>query len=121
MSYATKPRPNRPTLRTKKLVYKDAAMLFKNAKTKKEAQRISKSTGVKFSELLRLPYFDPVRMIVVDPMHAFLLGLVRNETEKHLNQEHFNYKYSLPPKKHKELSRRIKGMRVPYDIARTTS
>jgi len=94
MNYATQGRPHRPTLRTKESVYKDA-MRFKTAKTKREAQLISKSTGVKYSELLRLPYFDPVRMVVLDPMHSFLLGLVRKETDKHLNSETFNRKYSI--------------------------
>ena len=30
--------------------------------------------GTKWSELLRLPYFDPIRMVVIDPMHNILLG-----------------------------------------------
>ena len=94
MSYATKEKPNRPPLRTKESVFKDA-MRFKNAKRKKEANSISKSTGVKYSELLRLPYFDPVRMVVLDPMHSFLLGLVRNETEKPFNSDTFNRKFSM--------------------------
>lgn len=33
--------------------------------------------GVRWSELLRLPYWDPTRFVVVDTMHCFYLGLFR--------------------------------------------
>ncbi|KAG2063843.1 hypothetical protein BDR04DRAFT_945156, partial [Suillus decipiens] len=32
--------------------------------------------SARWFELARLPYFDPVRMTVIDPMHRFLLGLL---------------------------------------------
>ncbi|GET66054.1 uncharacterized protein LOC105342819 [Rhizophagus irregularis DAOM 181602=DAOM 197198] len=32
-------------------------------------KRFVKQTGVRWSELLRLPYFDPIRFTIVDPMH----------------------------------------------------
>ena len=35
------------------------------------------NTGVRWSELLRLPYFDIARCIVVDPMHNLFLGLIK--------------------------------------------
>lgn len=35
--------------------------------------------GARWSELLRLPYFDPVRMMVIDPMHCVLLGLMKTQ------------------------------------------
>lgn len=34
-------------------------------------------TGVRWSELLRLPYWDPTRAVVVDGMHNLFLGLVQ--------------------------------------------
>lgn len=33
--------------------------------------------ATRWSELARLPYFHMVRMIVIDPMHNLLLGLVK--------------------------------------------
>ena len=36
------------------------------------------ATEVRFSVLLELPYFDPVRMCIVDPMHNLLLGTARH-------------------------------------------
>ncbi|PPQ79322.1 hypothetical protein CVT26_001092, partial [Gymnopilus dilepis] len=34
-------------------------------------------TGIRWSELLRLPYFDMVQCVVVDPMHNLFLGLLK--------------------------------------------
>ena len=34
-----------------------------------------KDVGVRYTELSRLPYFDPIRMTVIDPMHNILLGM----------------------------------------------
>lgn len=33
-----------------------------------------RKTGVRFSELFRLPYHDPIRSHVIDPMHNLFLG-----------------------------------------------
>lgn len=35
---------------------------------------IESREGYRYTELLRLPYFDPSRMFVVDPMHNLFLG-----------------------------------------------
>jgi len=39
-------------------------------------ENIANQTGIRWSQLLRLPYFDPSRFVVVDPMHNLLLGLI---------------------------------------------
>jgi hypothetical protein len=36
-----------------------------------------KGHGVRWSELLRLPYMDPIRFAVVDPMHCLFLGIAK--------------------------------------------
>ncbi|PKC01816.1 hypothetical protein RhiirA5_298088 [Rhizophagus irregularis] len=36
-----------------------------------------KEHGVRWSELLRLPYMDPIRFAVVDPMHCLFLGVAK--------------------------------------------
>jgi len=36
-----------------------------------------KEHGLRFSELFALEYFDPVKMHVIDPMHALLLGVAK--------------------------------------------
>lgn len=37
-------------------------------------QKFLKEHSARYYELSRLPYFDPIRMTVVDPMHNILLG-----------------------------------------------
>ena len=66
--------------------------------------------GVRYSELVRLPYFDIVRMVTVDPM---LLGMVKRETELNLDV--------LTPAEKKEFLRRFKKVRLPYNISRLPS
>ena len=39
-----------------------------------DREEFFKNHGARYFELSRLPYFDPVRMTVVDPMHNILLG-----------------------------------------------
>jgi hypothetical protein len=58
--------------------HKDAAYAWKDATTKKARAKIYRETGVRWSELVRLPYFDPTRMVVVDGMHNLFLGLIRH-------------------------------------------
>ena len=38
---------------------------------------LEREHGVRFSELLRIPYFDTVRSVVVDPMHNMFLGTAK--------------------------------------------
>jgi hypothetical protein len=57
--------------------FRDAAEEFKNAPTRAEAEHIFKKTGVQWSELLRLPYWDPTRFVAVDPMHNLFLSMIQ--------------------------------------------
>ena len=50
---------------------------WKFAKTLSCRHKIEREYGVRFSELIRLPYFDSIRFSVVDPMHNVLLGTVK--------------------------------------------
>jgi hypothetical protein len=47
----------------------------------KSRKEIVDETGMRWSELLRLPYFDPSRFVVVDAMHNLFLGLVQEHFE----------------------------------------
>ena len=51
---------------------------YKQARTAAQQQELEKAYGVRYSELLRLPYFDIVQYHVVDPMHNLLLGTGKN-------------------------------------------
>jgi hypothetical protein len=49
---------------------------WRNALNAKTATAVLNESGLRWSELLRLPYFDPSRFVVVDAMHNLFLGLI---------------------------------------------
>ena len=61
--------------------FEEAAERHRMAPNKKERQSIVDETGIRWTALLRLPYFDPSRFIVVDPMHNLFLGLLQEHFE----------------------------------------
>ena len=54
-----------------------AAAAWRDAPTEVDRAALFNQYGVRWSELLRLPYWDPTRFTVVDSMHAFFLRLFR--------------------------------------------
>jgi hypothetical protein len=50
---------------------------FRTARGPKEQLAVFNNTGMRWSELLRLPYFDPAQHVVVDAMHNLFLGLIK--------------------------------------------
>lgn len=65
-----------PTLRTN-VEQREAAYRWKNAATREERDALVAATGVRYSELLRLKYWDPTKMIVADSLHQLLLGIIQ--------------------------------------------
>ena len=59
---------------------RNSAQLYLDAANEKERNDTVHTTGIRWSELYRLPYFDPSRFVVIDAMHNLFLGLI---------QEHF--------------------------------
>jgi hypothetical protein len=53
-----------------------SAQAYKDSATEVESEAIFAQTGVRWSELLCLPYFDPTRFVVIDAMHNLFLGLI---------------------------------------------
>ncbi|TFY53003.1 hypothetical protein EVJ58_g9693 [Rhodofomes roseus] len=53
------------------------AKAYAEAASTSERDKIFKETQARWFELHRLPYFDPIRMSVIDPMHNILLGIVK--------------------------------------------
>ncbi|XP_016126125.1 uncharacterized protein [Sinocyclocheilus grahami] len=88
------------------------AGLSKRAKTKAEQRRIEHDYGARWSELFRLSYYDPIRFVVIDPMHNLLLGTARHVfrlwTELGI----------LTAKKLEELQTRVENIKVPHDVGR---
>ena len=88
----------------------DQAKEYQSASSLAAAREIQKRNGVRYSELVRLPYFDMVRMLITDLMHTFYLGMVQNEVKLCLK--------SLLDDKLAEFSRRLNSTRMPYDLGR---
>ncbi|KIJ59125.1 hypothetical protein HYDPIDRAFT_65665, partial [Hydnomerulius pinastri MD-312] len=55
----------------------DAAVRWRDAERKKDRDKVFKEIGVRWSELLCLPYWDPTRFLAIDGMHNLFLGLVQ--------------------------------------------
>jgi hypothetical protein len=51
---------------------------WKDADTKKESTEISQNTGYRWTPFLRLEYFEPSRMTVLDPLHNMWEGLFKD-------------------------------------------
>ena len=58
--------------------HKQQAINYLNANTKADQKLIEDSFGIRHSVLIDLPYFDPVRFPVVDPMHCMYLGIAKH-------------------------------------------
>ncbi|OCH85284.1 hypothetical protein OBBRIDRAFT_740161 [Obba rivulosa] len=50
---------------------------WNSAQSTVERETLFKSTGVRWSQLLRLPYWDPIHFTVIDSMHNLYLGLLK--------------------------------------------
>lgn len=84
------------------------AEAWRAAPTRKLQGDLFSKNGLRWTELWRLPYWDPPRMLVVDPMHCLLEGLAQyhfrvvlglSETAANAAVEvtpPFQYKFSLP-------------------------
>lgn len=53
------------------------AEAWKNAPSRKDQVNLFAEHGMRWTELWRLPYWDPPRMLVVDSMHCLLEGLAQ--------------------------------------------
>jgi hypothetical protein len=58
--------------------HKHYASQYQNANTMSDQKKVMQDSGVKYSELLRIPFFDIVRLHVIDPMHNIFLGLAKH-------------------------------------------
>lgn len=59
---------------------REFAERWRDAETSFERERLFKSHGVRYSEMWRLPYWDPSRQLVIDPMHCILEGLAQHHS-----------------------------------------
>ncbi|POG69648.1 hypothetical protein GLOIN_2v1776801 [Rhizophagus irregularis DAOM 181602=DAOM 197198] len=55
--------------------FRQNAIAWRNCKTKDKRNQHISNNLVRWTELLKLPYFNPIRHCVVDPMHNLFLGI----------------------------------------------
>jgi len=66
--------------RTNEEYHRDAKR-YANAQDPKDRKDVFTETGIRYSELLHLKYFDPSRFVIVDAMHNLFLGLIQEHFE----------------------------------------
>ena len=69
--------------------------------------------GVRYSELLRLPYFDPIRMLIIDPMHWLYLGIA-----KHLMRNIWIAREIITPDQLQTLQKCVDSCVAPQNLGR---
>ena len=82
-------------------------------KTKADRRKKESELGCRYSVLLKLPYFDAPRMLIVDPMHNLFLGSAKYCLKKLLICSNIIESSKLPL-----LQDRINSFVVPSDIGR---
>lgn len=92
--------------------HKRDALRSKNAATATERKEIEKETGARYSELHRLPYYDPIRMHTIDPMHNLYL-----RTAKHIFVTRIDIGV-LSSENLSEIDARMNNIKLPTDIGR---
>lgn len=72
--------------------------------------------GCRYSILLELPYFDPIRMTIIDPMHNLFLG-----SAKHITKDALLGDGLLTTPSINVIHEHIKNIQVPIDKGRLPS
>ena len=92
--------------------HRQHAFAHKSSSTASQQAHIEREHGIRYTKLLDLPYFDPVRMCVVDPMHNLLLG-----TAKHMVSV-WKDRSILSKKDLEDIQNRVDSFVTPNDIGR---
>ena len=58
--------------------HSSAAFSIKSLKTATAVEDVESKAGFRYSELLRLPYFDAPKMLTIDPIHNLFLGSAKH-------------------------------------------
>ncbi len=61
-------------LKRNEIEHRQTVSKISSCNTKSAVSAIESETGYHYTELLRLPYFSPSRMLAIDPMHNLFLG-----------------------------------------------
>jgi len=94
---------------------KDVSSVLK-CKTKTQQANLESLLGCRYSVLLDLPYFDPVRMAVIDPMHNLYLG-----TAKHVLKRIWHDNSIIDKKNYVAIQECVDVVQVPPSLGRLPS
>lgn len=95
--------------------HRDRVVQLKNERSTSALRKAESSLGVRYSVLLSLPYFDPVRFTVVDPMHNLYLGSGKHVFKVWMDR-------NLITLKHLEvIEEKMKKFKVPSSAGRLPS
>ena len=83
-----------------------------STKTKTHRENLEKTFGVRYSVLLNLEYFDPIRMTIIDPMHNLFLGTAKKML--HIWKE----KEILKPEDFKKIESQVGKIVCPSDVGK---
>jgi hypothetical protein len=89
------------------------ASLWKECNTEDARKRHVSETLVRWSEIYRLPYFDPTQFLIVDPMHCLFLGIAKWIVTRLWIEEN-----QLTTKHLEIMQERANKIKVPSDIGR---
>lgn len=62
--------------------HREYALKLLHCKTKTYLKQCESMWGCRYSILLSLPYFDPIRMLAIDPMHTLFLCVAKHFLQK---------------------------------------
>ncbi len=95
------------------LLHRQYAQEWIKCSAKNTREHHFKEHGVRWTELLRLPYMDPIRFAVVDPMHCLFLGVA-----KWIIKSIFVKQNKLTMEQLRVAQERMKHVDLPSDIGR---
>ena len=90
--------------------------LFRDSGTKSSLMEAESRNGLRYSVLLDLPYFDPIRYPIIDPMHNLFLGTGKRMMEVWLRQPNLLSKQNL-----EQIESLIKKFVIPEGMGRLPS
>ena len=96
--------------------HRQAALPLRNFRTKTEQIELESKSGCRYSSLLKLPYFDAPRMLIVDPMHNLFLG-----TAKHFLKNIWIERGIINEDNFDLIQKRVNEAMVPSGIGRIPS
>ncbi|GBB96996.1 hypothetical protein RclHR1_28970001 [Rhizophagus clarus] len=95
--------------------HKHNAAIWKQQNTEEDRRQYVSETHVRWSEMLRLPYHDLIRHLVIDLMHNLFLGIAQWIIKKLWIEGNKIFKADL-----EIMERRAKGIKIPTNLGRAS-